>query len=94
MGVEGRLSSLVPVVSWVPQGTVFGPCQFLIHLMDISCKLSAGTSATSFEDDTRQQRGIVTEQDCEVLQQDLDQVCRWANDVGMVFNAGKFELHN
>ena len=92
VGVEGRLSSLVPVVSGVPQGTVLGPCLFLIHLMDISSSLSAGTTATSFADDTRLQRGILTEQDCEVLQQDLDKVYTWAEDVGMVFNAGKFEL--
>ena len=47
---------------------------------------------SSFADDTRLQRGIADEQDSVVLQQDLDNVYSWAEDVGMVFNAGKFEL--
>ena len=57
--VEGRLSPLVPVVSGVPQGTVLGPCLFIIHLMNIASNLSDGTVATSFADDTRLQQGIV-----------------------------------
>ena len=54
--------------------------------------LSNGTTASSFADDTRVQRGIAGEEDCEVLQQDLDSIYTWAEEVGMVFNAGKFKL--
>ena len=79
VGVDGQLSSLVPVVSGVPQGTVLGPCLFLVHLMGISSNLSEGTTATSFANDTRIQRGIADEQDCEVLQQYLDNVYSWAD---------------
>jgi ribonuclease P/MRP protein subunit RPP40 len=92
VGVDGRLSTLASVVSGVPQGTVLGPCLFLIHLMGISTNLSAGTTASSFADDTRLLRGITDEDDCEVLQEDLDQIYSWAEDIGMQFNAGKFEL--
>ena len=58
VGVDGRLSELVSVVSGVPQGTVLGPCLFLVHLMDIAINLSPGTVASSFADDTRIQHGI------------------------------------
>ena len=92
VGVEGRLSSLTSVVSGVPQGTVLGPCLFLIHLMGISSNISRETSASSFADDTQLQRGIANEEDCERLQEDLDKVYSWADEVGMTFNAGKFEL--
>ena len=92
VGVEGRLSNLVPVLSGVPQGTVLGPCLFLIHMMDISLGLSDATHVTSFADDTRLQHGIYGEEDCEALQEDLDKVYNWADTIGMVFNAGKFEL--
>ena len=90
VGVEGRLSPLVPVISGVPQGTVLGPCLFLVHLMGISSNISPETSASSFADDTRLQRGIADEKDCELLQEDLDKVCTWAEDIGMMFNAGNF----
>ena len=67
-------------------------CLFLIHLMGISSNTSAETYVSSFADDTRLQRGITTEEDCEMLQDDLDKVYSWSEEVGMVFNAGKFEL--
>ena len=92
VGVDGRLSGLVPVISGVPQGTVLGPCLFLIHLLDIAVNLSAGTKASSFADDTRLQHGISTEEDCETLQKDLDSLYSWAESVVMHFNDKKFDL--
>ena len=53
--VEGRLSGLTSVVSGVIQGTVLGPCLFLIHLMGIANNISSETVASSFADDTRLQ---------------------------------------
>jgi hypothetical protein len=72
--------------------TVLGPCLFLVHLIGISSNISPETSASSFADDTRLQRGISDKKDCELLQEDLDKVYTWAEDIGMMFNAGKFEL--
>ena len=60
--------------------------------MDIATNLSSGTTASSFADDTRIQHGIDQQLDCEVLQQDLNTVYSWAEQTGMKFNAGKFEL--
>ena len=56
--VDGRVSTLIPVLSGVPQGTVLGPVLFLIHIRNIVSGLSPATTATSFADDTRVQRGV------------------------------------
>ena len=89
--VDGRVSKLEPVLSGVPQGTVLGPVLFLVHIRNISKELSAGTTASSFADDTRVQRGIRSHQDCSHLQADLQLVYSWAERVNMTFNSDKFE---
>ena len=74
VGVDGRLSRLHPVTSGVPQGTVLGPILFLVHIALMGADVSAGTTSSSFADDTRLKRGIVEEQDCVALQLDLEAV--------------------
>ena len=75
----------------MPQGTVLGPILFLIHIRNISHNLNDGTSASSFADDTRVQRGILSTSDCSILQQDLQSIYNWAQNVNMKFNSDKFE---
>ena len=89
--VDGVISRLVPVVSGVPQGTVLGPILFLVHIKDISSKLSPGTNLSSFADDTKIWKGVAKSEDCKQLQADLESVYRWAESVNMTFNSGKFE---
>ena len=89
--VDGRISNLEPVISGVPQGTVLGPVLFLVHIRNISTGLSEGTTASSFADDTRIQRGIISVSDCNTLQADLQVIYSWAAKVNMAFNGDKFE---
>ena len=91
VAVDGRVSMLEPVLSGVPQGTVLGPILFLVHIRNISNDLSVGTTASSFADDTRLQRGISTQDDCSTLQTDLQLIYSWAEKVNMTFNSDKFE---
>ena len=91
VGVDSRISELMPVVSGVPQGTVLGPILFLIHISGISSSLSPNTSSCSFADDTKIWRGVQTNEDCDQLQADLQTVYSWAENVNMLFNSGKFE---
>ena len=90
--MDGRVSSLEPVLSGVPQGTVLGPVLFLVHIRGISSTLSPGTSSSSFADDTRIWRGVRTEEDCQALQSDLQSVYGWAEDINMQFNSGEDSL--
>ena len=89
--VDGRVSPLIPVLSGVPQGTVLGPVLFLVHIRNIASGLSPGTSATSFADDTRVQRGVRTASEFSDLQADLNHIYQWADAVNMQFNSDKFE---
>ena len=59
--------------------------------MNIASGLSQGTSATSFADDTRVQRGVTDAGDCSDLQDDLNHIYQWADGVNMKFNSDKFE---
>ena len=91
VGVEGRISELVPVISGVPQGTVLGPILFLIHIRCIGSNRSPGTSTSSFADDTKVWRPVRSLDDCSALQSDLQAIYDWANRINMEFNSGKFE---
>ena len=66
-------------------------CSWLVHIRNISRDLSEGTSASSFADDTRVQRGISSDSDCSTLQADLQVIYSWASEVNMSFNSDKFE---
>ena len=91
MGVDGRVSQLVPVVSGVSQGTILGPVLFLIHIRNLSEGLSDGTKSSSFADDTKIWRGVKSKDDYEQLQADLQSVYSWADTINMAFNSDKFE---
>ena len=92
VAVDGRLSTLSPVISGVPQGTVLGPILFLIHISDIARDVSPATTTSSYVDDTRVTRSIVDmDHDCQALQDDLSSIYSWADNVNMTFNSDKFE---
>ena len=86
VAVEGRLSSLSPVISGVPQGTVLGPILFLLHISGIAKEVSAQSTVSSYVDDTRVTRPISNPSlDCQAMQQDLQAIYKWAEQVNMVF---------
>ena len=87
--LPGGLSEDHPVISGVPQGTVLGPLLFIIMIADINRDIDS-SKLISFADDTRVYRQIADIEECELLQQDLNSVYKWASDNNMFFNAKKF----
>ena len=68
--VNGEKSDPSPVISGVPQGSVIGPLLFLVLISDID-KEVAHSFLSSFADDTRIGKGISSQQDTALLQEDL-----------------------
>ena len=85
--VEGSSSGFIPVRSGVPQGSVLGPCLFLVYINDMPSHVSSNTRL--FADDTAVDRQIKTNADPAVLQKDLDALSRWEHQWDMQFHPGK-----
>lgn len=89
--VEGTRSSLQPVVSGVPQGTVLGPILFVLYINDLlsTIKHSCGFS---FADDTKLIGGIQGLSSVNHLQDDLNLVIEWSRSNNMELHEQKFEV--
>ena len=85
--VGGECSQDSQVKSGVPQGTVLGPLMFLLYINDIGAH--TGSSIRLFADDCLLYRVIQDANDAQALQNDLAQMCSWATDWQMLFNADK-----
>ena len=64
---------------------------FLIHIRNISKDLSEDTTASSFADDTRVQRGVCSVDDCSAFQADLKLTDEWSEKYNMSCNSDKFK---
>ena len=78
-------SSLIDVVSSVPQGTVLRPLLFLLHINDLPSVVSS--KVRLFADDCLIYRNIKNKEDQIALQKDLNLLENWGNTWGMRFNA-------
>ena len=75
--VGGKQSSLIDVVSGVPQGTVLGPLLFLLHINDLPSVVSS--KVRLFADDCLIYRNIKNKEDQIALQKDLNLLENWGN---------------
>ena len=85
--VEGATSGLIPVESGVPQGSVLGPCLFLLYINDLPENLTSTTRM--FADDTACHRDITSPIDQQSLQSDLDLMAEWERKWLMSFHPEK-----
>lgn len=84
------VSSWSNVVSGVPQGSVLGPVLFLCFINDLPQVVEGIVKI--FADDTKIYSAISDPQQCEKLQQDLDNLCNWSTESKLSFNASKCKV--
>ncbi len=90
VSVNGVLSKCADVTSGVPHGSVLGPVLFLVYINDISDCISSNKSL--FADDSILYRQINSPQVHQILQEDLNKLCKWSEDWLMDFNVTKSYL--
>ena len=71
------------LLSGVPQGSVLGPLIF-IYINDIDADLFS--KICKFADDTKVDRAVGTEDEVQLLKDDLKNLAKWAIDWRMLFN--------
>ena len=88
--LNGEASDWLHVSSGVPQGSVLGPLLFLIYINDLDCDLNSKIS--KFADDTKIGGNALTTGDCEVIQNDLDNLGKWSDKWLLKFNKEKCKV--
>ena len=88
--LDGISSDSASVLSGVPQGSVLGPCLFLLYINDIAENLQG--TVRLFADDTMIYMVIRSETDAINFQKDLDMLCEWEKTWMMEFHPDKCEI--
>ena len=87
VALNGEHSCNAHVKSGVPQGSVLGPCLFLLYINDLPESL--GSTVRLFADDSLLYMTIRSQADTEILQNDLKKLENWEEKWLMEFNTDK-----
>ena len=82
------LSGIINILSGICQGSVISGLLFLIFINDLPQSVTS-SFAGLFCDDTLVAKNITSEEDCVLLQNDIDKVNEWTHLWGMRFNTVK-----
>ena len=92
VAVGGSVSSKLPVLSGVPQGSILGPTIFVLFLNDIVSGIHDGTNILMYADDTKIWRQMDSYDDHITLQLDIDYLHDWSLNNKMKFHPSKCKV--
>ena len=87
VSIRGSVSEWLPVESGVPQGSVLGPILFLFYINDLVDGLEC--PILLFADDAKIFKEIRSQEDVELLIQDMKKIEEWSNKWLLAFNEDK-----
>ena len=88
VSVGQSVSSCLPVVSGVPQGSILGPLLFLIFINDLPTSLET-SMVFLYADDAKCVLPISSKSDCIYLQNDLTRLLEWCTRWNLTLNEEK-----
>lgn len=90
--LNGEFSEWSAVTSGVPQGSVLGPCLFIIYINDIDAAVDTVMLVMKFADDTKLCGTADNVADCQTIQTQLNHLFQWSQDWQMLFNKDKCKV--
>ena len=87
---RGASSGWVPVESGVPQESVLGPLLFNLFVLDLPNFVQS--PLPQYADDTLLYRPIHSEEDINIIQNDLNNIINWCNTNRMALNSDKCKV--
>lgn len=89
--IQDTLSTNKPISSGVPQGSCLSPLLFIIFMDDIH-KIVKFSQLSLFADDLKISKVITSQEDCILLQEDINNILAWSVKNAMILNDSKTQL--
>ena len=88
VSINNSFSDPLPVTSGVPQGSILGPLLFFVYINNMPHYINHSLLYT-FADDTKFCQHINFTSDCNLLQKDINDICKWSVDSELLFHVEK-----